>query len=146
MFKKYFSNSNLKKINSIILCTAVFHFNEDKKKEEKELPVTVYIQLQKRLTWLEQVSLPCFSFNYTIIISEGKKKTTMSHLWSDPRKDQLALFGVLCLFIRHRIYLTHCRYSTVSHNACITFCEEFNELTIYLATTQRRKLKRTVTV
>lgn len=31
----------------------VFHFNEDKK---KKMPIAVYIQLQKRLIWLEQLT------------------------------------------------------------------------------------------
>lgn len=128
---------------------AVFNFNEDQKKrrKKKELPVTVYIQLQKRLTWLEQLTaLFLFQLHYNHFRREKKKKN-MYHI-SDliQEKTNWPYLSFMPFFIRHRIYLTHCRYFTVSHNACITFCEEFNKLTIYLATTQRQKLKRTVTV
>ena len=136
MFKKLFSKFQFEKINSIILCMLYFILMKTKKK--KELPVTVYIQLQKRLTWLEQLTaLFLFQLHYNRFM---RKKKNVSHLWSDPRKDQLALFEFYAFFHKTSNLFVWLIAATLlfSHNACITFCEEFNKLTIYLATTQRK--------
>ena len=101
MFKKLFFKFQFEKINSIILCMRYFILMKTKKK--KELPVTVYIQLQKRLTWLEQLTaLFLFQLHYNRFMRK-KKMYHISDLIQE--KTNWPYLSFMPFFIRHRICL-----------------------------------------
>lgn len=98
------------------------------------MPVVVYIQLQKSLTWLEQL-VPSFLFPSHW---NGLMRRNIYHIYDLIQEKKLSLFKFYAFISNIFIWLIAATL-LFSHKAYITFCKEFNKLTIFLATTQRKK-------
>lgn len=107
------------------------------------MPVVVYIQLQRRLRWLEQL-VASFLFQ---LHWNGLMRKSIYHIYDLIQEKKLSLLKFYAFISNIFIWLIAATL-LFSHKAYITFYKEFNKLTIFLATMQRKKkkLKHTATV
>lgn len=105
-------------------------------KQKEEMLVVVCVQLQKRLTWLEQ-RIASFLFQ---LHWNGLMRRNIYHIYDVIHEKKLSLFKFYAFISNIFIWLIAATL-LFSHKAYITFCKGFNKLTIFLATMHREKKK-----
>lgn len=119
------------KISSIMQCVTIFYLNKNKGRDACS---SLYTAAGKA----SMARATCCLVSLSITLKWLNEKKHLSYLWSNPRKKVIFKFYA---FISNIFIWLIAATLLFSHKAYITFCKEFNKLTIFLATTQRGKKK-----